>query len=95
MKLNKVLVIVAFPQAFIKLAVVNEVMESSNDMVYSTLTSAPQLIETVDATMEHFQNKIHEIQLVGPAIYTQKLLTDLAQHYKDNDKMTIKIVEGK
>lgn len=93
MKLNKTIIIAAFPQAFLKLCVFDGAPESVNvaPMIHDEMFAAPQFMEVIDRMMEKYPNTT-TIGLLGPATYTQKFLTDLQLKFKDNKDITIQMM---
>lgn len=92
-KLNKTIVVAAFPQSFFKLCVFDGAPESVNvaPMIHNEMFAAPHFMETIDRMMEKYSD-ITTIGLLGPAVYTQKLLTDLQLKFKDNKELTIQMM---
>lgn len=93
LKLNKTIIIAAFPQAFLKLWVFDGAPESVNvaPMVHDEMFAAPQFMEVIDRVMEKYPDTT-TIGLLGPAAYTQKFLTDLQFKFKDNKDLTIQMM---
>lgn len=93
LKLNKTIIIAAFPQAFLKLCVFDGAPESVNvaPMVHNEMFAAPQFMEVIDCVMEKYPDTT-TIGLLGPAAYTQKFLTDLQFKFKDNKDLTIQMM---
>ena len=93
LKLNKTIIIAAFPQAFLKLCVFDGAPESVNvaPMVHDEMFAAPQFMEVIDRVMEKYPDTT-TIGLLGPATYTQKFLTDLQFKFKDNKDLTIQMM---
>lgn len=91
--MNKTIIIAAFPQAFLKLCVFDGAPESVNvaPMIHDEMFAAPQFMEVVDRMMEKYPNTT-TIGLLGPAVYTQKFLTDLQLKFKDNKNITIQMM---
>lgn len=91
--MSKTLVIAAFPQAFLKLCVFNGTPDTVNvaPMIHDEMFAAPQFNEIVEKIMNKYDD-ITTIGLLGPAIYTQRFLTDLQMKYKDNDNLTIQMM---
>lgn len=93
LKLNKTIIIAAFPQAFLKLCVFDGAPESVNvaPMIHDEMFAAPQFMEIVDRMMTKYPETT-TIGLLGPAAYTQKFLTDLQLKFKDNKDVTIQMM---
>lgn len=93
LKLNKTIIIAAFPQAFLKLCVFDGGPESVNvaPMIHDEMFAAPQFMEIVDRMMTKYPETT-TIGLLGPAAYTQKFLTDLQLKFKDNKDVTIQMM---
>lgn len=93
LKLNKTIIIAAFPQAFLKLCVFDGAPESVNvaPMIHDEMFAAPQFMEIVDRMMTKYPETT-TIGLLGPAAYTQKFLTDLQLKFKDNKNVTIQMM---
>ena len=93
LKLNKTIIIAAFPQAFLKLCVFDGAPESVNiaPMIHDEMFAAPQFMEIVDRMMTKYPETT-TIGLLGPAAYTQKFLTDLQLKFKDNKDITIQMM---
>ena len=93
LKLNKTIIIAAFPQAFLKLCVFDGAPESVNvaQMIHDEMFAAPQFMEIVDRMMTKYPETT-TIGLLGPAAYTQKFLTDLQLKFKDNKDVTIQMM---
>lgn len=91
--MEKTIIVAAFPQAFLKLCVFDGTPESVNvaPMIHNEMFAAPNFIEIVDNMIEKYPDTT-TIGLLGPATYTQKLLTDLQFHFKDNNKLTIQMM---
>lgn len=92
-KLNKTIIIAAFPQAFLKLCVFDGAPDSVNvaPMIHDEMFAAPQFMEIVDRMMTKYPETT-TIGLLGPAAYTQKFLTDLQLKFKDNKDITIQMM---
>lgn len=92
--MNKEIVIVAFPQAALKVIVFNGMLEkvSAQDAIEDCLCWQPDLIKTLNHMMEKYSD-ITTINLLGPAAYTQGLLTILSNEYADNEELTIMVAE--
>ena len=93
LKLNKTIIIAAFPQAFLKLCVFDGAPDSVNvaPMIHDEMFAAPQFMEIVDRMMTKYPETT-TIGLLGPAAYTQKFLTDLQLKFKDNKNITIQMM---
>ena len=93
LKLNKTIIIAAFPQAFLKLCVFDGAPESVNvaPMIHDEMFAASQFMEIVDRMMTKYPETT-TIGLLGPAAYTQKFLTDLQLKFKDNKDVTIQMM---
>ena len=93
LKLNKTIIIAAFPQAFLKLCVFDGAPDSVNvaPMIHDEMFAAPQFMEIVDRMMIKYPETT-TIGLLGPAAYTQKFLTDLQLKFKDNKDVTIQMM---
>ena len=93
LKLNKTIIIAAFPQAFLKLCVFDGAPESVNvaPMIHDEMFAAPQFMEIVDRMMTKYPETT-TIGLLGPAAYTQKFLTDLQLKFKDNKDVIIQMM---
>lgn len=93
MKLNKTIIIAAFPEAFLKLCVFDGAPESVNiaPMIHDEMFAAPQFMEVVERAMKKYPDTT-TIGLLGPACYTQKFLTDLQFQFKDNKDLTIQMM---
>lgn len=93
LKLNKTIIIAAFPQAFLKLCVFDGAPDSVNvaPMIHDEMFAAPQFMEIVDRMMTKYPETT-TIGLLGPAAYTQKFLTDLQLKFKDNKDITIQMM---
>lgn len=93
LKLNKTIVVAAFPQAFLKLCVFDGAPESVNvaPMIHDEMFAAPQFMEVIERVMEKYPDTT-TIGLLGPATYTQKFLTDLQFKFKDNKDLTIQMM---
>lgn len=93
LKLNKTIVVAAFPQAFLKLCVFDGAPESVNvaPMIHDEMFAAPQFMEVIDRVMGKYPDTT-TIGLLGPAAYTQKFLTDLQFKFKDNKDLTIQMM---
>lgn len=93
LKLNKTIIIAAFPQAFLKLCVFDGAPDSVNvaPMIHDEMFAAPQFMEIVNRMMTKYPETT-TIGLLGPAAYTQKFLTDLQLKFKDNKDVTIQMM---
>lgn len=93
LKLNKTIIIAAFPQAFLKLCVFDGAPDSVNvaPMIHDEMFAAPQFMEIVDRMITKYPETT-TIGLLGPAAYTQKFLTDLQLKFKDNKDITIQMM---
>lgn len=93
LKLNKTIVVAAFPQAFLKLCVFDGAPESVNvaPMIHDEMFAAPQFMEVIERVMGEYPDTT-TIGLLGPAAYTQKFLTDLQFKFKDNKDLTIQMM---
>ena len=87
------MIIAAFPEAFLKLCVFDGAPDTVNvaPMIHDEMFAAPQMNEVVDRMMEKYPD-ITVIGLLGPAVYTQKFLTDMQLKFKDNKDMTIQMM---
>lgn len=93
LKLNKTIIIAAFPQAFLKLCVFDGAPDSVNvaPMIHDEMFAAPHFMEVVDRMTTKYPETT-TIGLLGPAAYTQKFLTDLQLKFKDNKDVTIQMM---
>ena len=93
LKLNKTIVIAAFPQTFLKLCVFDGAPETVNvaPLIHDEMFAAPQFMEVIDRMIEQYPDTT-TIGLLGPAAYTQKFLTDLQFKFKDNKDLTIQMM---
>lgn len=85
--MNKSLIIAAFPQAAMKMIVVEGDIESIQDSVVPLAESmfwAADFESKIDIIFNEFPD-INSIGILGPAQYTQKFLTDLQLKFKDKD----------
>lgn len=93
--MSKELLIVAFPESAAKIVVVQTYGSQGidlNNSIEDMLCWQPQLEEKVD----HFMNKYPEIKkitILGPAVYTQKIVTDMTRKFAANKDMKIEIAE--
>lgn len=87
------MIIAAFPEAFLKLMVFDGTPETVNvaPVLHDEMFAAPQFEEVVDRMMETYPD-IATIGLLGPAVYTQKFLTDMQLKFKDNKDLTIQMM---